>query len=567
MPLDLSCPDWIDRLQQGRSLIPDDARGINPREAQRATDIFDMLVLPDVPGMPPLAEAAGEWFREIVGVMLGAFDPKTGERLIRELFLLAAKKNSKTSYGAAMMLTALLMNKRPRAEFLLIAPTREIAELAFTQAQGMVENDPHGFLQRRMHVQDHLKQITDRRTRAHLKIKSFDPSVLTGVKPAGVLIDELHEIAKNAKAGKIIGQIRGGLLPIPEAFLAIITTQADEPPAGAFKAELALARAIRDGRATAPTMPILYEFPEALQRDQAKPPAWMDERNWPMVLPNLGRSITIARLVEDFEQAKQKGEEEIRRWASQHLNIEVGMALHSNRWEGADYWERAADRTLDLEELIRRCEVVAVGVDGGGLDDLLALTALGRERETRHWLAWNFTWAHVGVLELRKEIAPRLLDFKAAGELEIVAQMPDAFADLADIVSTIKESGVLFQVGLDPAGVGLIVDALAERDIQGKAPHGEEWVIGVSQGWRLMGAIKTTAVKLASGELRHAGQSITAWSVDNAKVEPKGNAITITKQTAGSAKIDPLMSLFDAVAIMSTNPQTKAPPSYQLIFA
>ena len=177
-----------------RSLVPAAAHGINPDETERARAIFDKLCLPDVPGTPALAEAAGEWFREIVGVLLGSIDAR-GHRVIRELFLLAAKKSSKTSYGAAMMVTALLLNRRPRAEFLLIAPTQAVADLAFTAAAGMTQIDPAGYLPKRMHVQDHLKVITDRQTKAQLKIKTFDTRVLTGVKPAGVLIDELHEIS------------------------------------------------------------------------------------------------------------------------------------------------------------------------------------------------------------------------------------------------------------------------------------------------------------------------------------------------------------------------------------
>jgi len=35
----------------------------------------------------------------------------------------------------------------------------------------------------------------------------------------------------------------------------------------------------------------------------------------------------------------------------------------------------------------------------------------------------------------------------------------------------------------------------------------------------------------------------------------KGNALSITKQTSGSGKIDPLMALFNAVALMALNPQ------------
>ena len=54
-------------------------------------------------------------------------------------------------------------------------------------------------------MQEHLRKITDRRTKATLEIKAFDTTVLTGVKPTGVLLDELHEIAKVAAADLLLG--------------------------------------------------------------------------------------------------------------------------------------------------------------------------------------------------------------------------------------------------------------------------------------------------------------------------------------------------------------------------
>jgi phage terminase large subunit-like protein len=43
-------------------------------------------------------------------------------------------------------------------------------------------------------------------------------------------------------------------------------------------------------------------------------------------------------------------------------------------------------------------------------------------------------------------------------------------------------------------------------------------------------------------------------AVGNARVEPKGNAILVTKQASGSAKIVPLMAAFNAIALMAMNP-------------
>ena len=555
---DLSCPDWEARIREGRSLMPD--LPLFAEDARRAVAIFNKLHIPDVEGTPALADAAGDWFREIVGALFGSLDPASGQRKIRELLLVVPKKNSKTTGAAGLMLTALLLNKRPRAEFILTGPTQEVSDLAFSQVQGMIECDPDGFLQKRMHVQFHVKTITDRRTKARLKIKTFDASVATGPKPAGILVDELHETAKISHAASIIGQLRGGMISQPEAFLAFITTQSDQPPVGAFRAELMQARAIRDGTLKGvPMLPIIYEFPtEMLLGGEAAP--WRDPANWWMVTPNRGRSVSIDRLTSDFTAAQAKGDAEIRRWASQHLNIEIGLALQSDAWAGAAFWERQAEPDLTLEALLDRSEVAVVGIDGGGLDDLLGLAVLGRDRDTRRWLHWSHTWAHRVVLERRKSEAARLQDFEAAGELTIVDEMGADVAGLADIVEQTAASGLLPEknaIGVDPVGITDMIDALEERGIRNE-PDKAPLIIGVPQGWKLNNAINTTGRRLVAGTLVHAGQAITNWAAGNCKAEARGSAITINKQTSGAAKIDPMIALFNAVALMSMNPVASA---------
>lgn len=263
MSWDLSCPDWEQRLREGRSLIP--RLPIDVSRGERAVAVFNKLRLADVGGTPTLAEAGGEWFRDIVRVLFGSLDPVTKQRMIRELMLLVPKKNSKTTNGALLMLTALILNTRPNASLIMTAPVQDVAELAFDAAAGAIRLDP--VLEKTFHIQDHKKTIKHRVTGAELEIMTFDPAVLTGQKPVAVLIDELHVVARMAKAKRALRQLRGGMLPFPEAFMAFITTQSDEPPMGAFKEELTKARAIRDGKRQARGMlPVLYEFPQEMQK-------------------------------------------------------------------------------------------------------------------------------------------------------------------------------------------------------------------------------------------------------------------------------------------------------------
>ncbi|MBT0667067.1 terminase large subunit [Novosphingobium profundi] len=545
-PWSFACPDWKERLRRGGSLVPD--LPLDRPLASRAVKIFNKLRLPDVAGQPELRDAAGDWQRDLVAAIFGSV--VGGRRMVRKVLCLVPKKNSKTTGAGAIGVTALLMDAAPRQSYFIYGPTQEIALRGFEQASGMIGADP--VLRERFHIQAHRKAIVDRVTESTLKVQTFDERIATGGIPKGVIVDELHILGKVHYASRVLGQIWGGMVARPDAFMLEITTQSDEPPAGVFREELMLARGVRDGRVTgegATVLPVLYEFPEEFQTDREQP--WKDPQYWPMVLPNLGRSVYVDLLRPQFLEAIEKGDAELARWASQHLNIEIGLGLHAQRWRGADHWLAAAEPALSLDDLLARCEVAVCGIDGGGLDDLFGLSVVGRERDTGIWLCWSRAWVMREVLELRKDVAPRLMDFAAEGTLTLCDDATQDIEEVAAIVAKVSESGLLPEkggVGLDPLAVGALVDELIGNGLS------DEQLVAVGQGFKLSSAVWSSERKLRDGTLRHDGSNMMAWCVGNAKAEQRGNAVYITKEAAGKAKIDPLCALFNAVKLMERNP-------------
>lgn len=538
-----ACPDWERRLVARESIIPPP---IYPEQAARALEIFKQLRVVDLPGRPTFGECAEQWVFDFVAAIFGAYDAETGRQLIREFGLLISKKNTKSTIAAGIMMTALILCWRYEEEHLILAPTKEVADNSYKPAAAMVRADEE--LSALFHVQDHFRTITHRVNRNSLKVVAADADVVSGKKAGRILVDELWVFGKRSNAEAMFMEALGGQVSRDEGWVIYLTTQSDEPPAGVFKERLDYWRRVRDGEIHDPrTLGVLYEFPAHMIESKA----YLDPSNFYITNPNLGRSVSQEWLEDNLRKNQAKTDGALQQFLAKHLNIEIGLALRSDRWAGADFWERQAC-PMSLSQLLERAEVVDVGIDGGGLDDLLGLCVIGRDAETREWLCWAKAWAHRSVLDRRKEIAPRLLDFAAQGDLVLVDELGRDVEEVAATVFEIEQAGLLDKVGADPAGVGAILDALVDAGVP------QEKIVGISQGWRLGAAIKTAERKLAEGTLKHAGQPLMAWCVGNAKVEPRANSILITKQASGSAKIDPLMAMFDAVSLMSLNPEGRS---------
>lgn len=537
-----SCPDWEQRIIEGRSLVPFDP--LFPESAQEARDFRHRLKIVDVAdGQQTIGDIGASWAEDLSNAIFGAYDPETGIQHIREAFLMISKKNAKSTEAASIMITVLKMNWRQSAEFMILAPTKEVADNAFAPARDMVKADPQ--LDAMMQVQDHIRTIKHLGTGATLKVVAADTNTVGGKKAAVVLVDEIHLFGKNPNAAKMLVEATGGLASRPEGFVLYLTTQSDEPPAGVFASKLMYARKVRDGEIIDKNfLPILYEFPQHYVENKL----YLDPANFRMTNPNLGKSASIDFIEREIRRAREVGPAETLIVLSKYLNVEVGMALRTDRWAGADFWLDTTAEYIAFEWFRDNCEVIDVGIDGGGLDDLLGLTIVGRRTGTDVWVSWSRAWAHPSALQRNLAEKSKMEDFAQQGDLVLVKRIGDDVTELCDLVEQVYDWGLLDKIGVDPVGIGAIFDELINRGIP------EDKIVGISQGWKLGGAIKTAERRLAGGQLVHAKQGLMVWAVSNCRVEPRANSILVTKQASGAAKIDPVMALFNAVSLMSLNP-------------
>jgi phage terminase large subunit-like protein len=572
-----ACLDWEQRIVERRSLVP--FAPLFPSEAAAALEVFKSLRMVDVAGQPTFGEACEPFVFDLVEAIFGAYDPNSGQRLIEEFLLLISKKNGKSTIAAGIMLTALIRNWRHGASLSILAPTQKVAGNSFGPAAAMVRADPT--LRVILHVIDNQRLIKHRKTGAELQVIAADTGTVGGSKAGFVLVDELWLFGKRANAESMLEEATGGLASRPEGFVIYLTTHSDEPPRGVFKDKLDYFRGVRDGKIIDPrSFGMLYEWPEQMREDEA----YLDPDNFYVTNPNMGRSQSVSFITRKLRQVKEgrgeDGDTSLQIVLAKYLNVEIGTRLSRDRWSGAPFWEGAAEPVLTLDDLIRRSEVIVAGVDGGGLDDLLGLCLIGREKGSKRWLIWAQAWAWSIVWKRRSDIATFLDAFIAEGTLircelpdddeiaaleavpegqDDAAELTDDILGVVDVLVKVRDAGLFPEkeaIGLDPAGVATLVDELVKRGFT------DEQLKAIPQGWRLSSAIKGMARKVAARTLRHGGTKLMAWCVGNVKQEPRGaSGVAITKQSPG-AKIDPVAAMFSAGMLMMLNPETSKPSVY-----
>jgi len=178
--------------------------------------------------------------------------------------------------------------------------------------------------------------------------------------------------------------------------------------------------------------------------------------------PNLGASVDEGTLISKYKRAEIEGAAEMQGFLAKHLNIQIYTTFRVQNWAGAEFWESAKDN-VDLDIILDQSDVIEVGIDGGGLDDLLGLAIIGRDAATGIWRLWIRAWANLIALERRKSEESKYRDFEKNGDLVIVEEVGQDVKQLGDLIRKCELSGLLDRVGVDPYVWALLLMTLRQE--------------------------------------------------------------------------------------------------------
>lgn len=459
------------------------------------------------------------WQQFIVGSLFG-WKRADGLRRFRTAYLEVARKNGKTSMGAALGLYLAFYDGEPGAQVYAAAMTRDQANLVWGQAAMMVRKSPG--LSKRVNVVDHRSNLHDMETLSRFEALGKDADSVNGLNIHGIIFDELHAQADRG-LWDVLQTARGARRqPLT---VAITTAGYDRRTLCWEQHDYALKVAggvVEDDS--------YFAYVAAINEGED----WRDEGVWVKANPNLGVSLKVEYLREMCKRAVEiPGEQNAFR------------RLHCNEW--TEQSTRAIDMAVwdeggapfDAEAL--RGRVCYAGLDLARVHDVSALALVFppvTEGEPVKVLCRFWAPAEDIVTRSRRDRAPYQL-WRDAG---LIVATPGNATDFAFIEHEILELAGQYdvrEVAYDRVFAGEIVNGLMDEGLT---------MVPFGQGFLSMGAPTAELHRLLlARRLQHGGNPVLRWMASNLveRQDPAGNLKPDKERS--SERVDGIVALVMAL--------------------
>lgn len=324
------------------------------------------------------------WQKAMTAALFGFVHKIDRVRKYRELILIVARKNGKSTWASAIALYMLMADGEPGPEVVSVATKRDQAKITWSEAKRMVRKSP--VLLKR--VRPLVAELVCDFNEGSFKPLSSDSNTLDGLNVHCALIDELHAIQDKNLYDVIIDGMTAREQP-----LSIITSTAGTVREGIFDIKYDEATRIIDSYddgVVSPederVLPIIYEL------DSRK--EWQDPACWMKANPGLGTIKDLGQLRDKVEKAK-KNPLLVKNLLCKDFNI---RETTSEAWLTFEQLNNPA--VFDLRELKPRYGIG--GADLSSTTDLTNATVIFKVPSDEQIFVLQMYWLPEDLLETRE---------------------------------------------------------------------------------------------------------------------------------------------------------------------
>ncbi|CBG73490.1 phage terminase (large subunit) [Streptomyces scabiei 87.22] len=456
-------------------------------------------------------------------------------RIITDLYVDVPRKNGKSTLSGGLAIYLTCADGEPGAQVIAAATTKQQAGYVFTPIRQLAERAPA----LKGHVKPYRGKIIHPKSGSYFEVIASVADAQHGANLHGAVIDELHV----HKDPEMVEVIETGTGSRRQPLIVIITTADSGKPETIYNRKRTRIEQLARGVLSDPSV---YGVVWAVPKD-ADP---FVEATWRAANPGFGISPTRSYLERKSREAQQSPAD-LAKFQRLHLGLRTKQVT---KYLTLESWR--ANLALVDEAKLKGREAYG-GLDLGAVSDLNALAWLfpddtdgGLDLVLRFWTPED------NLASLDKRTAGAASRWVKEGWLKTTTGNVTDYDAIGLVVRQDLDTFDVKALGFDRwSSTSLTNDLEGER-----AP-----MVGVGQGFKTMSpALKAVKRLLLSGEravslggrpmLRHAGNLVMTWMVDNLAVAMDAAGNVKPDKASAADKIDGVSALCDAMSEVLARP-------------
>ena len=477
-------------------------------------------------GRPVILEL---WQKAATAALFGFIDKQTRLRQYRQLILIIARKNGKSTWATCLGLYLLIADGEAGPEIYSAATKRDQAKIIWNEARRMIRKSPA------LHKKIDLRVST---IRCGFNEGIFEPlgsdsEKLDGLNVHGALIDELHAIKDKNLYDVIVDGMTAREQP-----LCIITTTAGTVRDNIFDLKYEECERIingygdTEGYKDETILPIVYELDS---RDE-----WTNPDMWEKANPGLGSIKNKQMLAQKVHQA-QNNPLLVKNLLCKDFNVRETGGESFFTFEQLNNEQR-----FDSKELKPRYGIG--GFDLSDTTDLTCATMLFMVPGDDHIYVKQMYWIPEELFD--KRVREDNVPYDIWYQKGLIQKSPGFRNDFRLISEWFKklqeeEDIYLFKCGYDRWSAAYLV-----KDME--AIFGEQAMVPIAQGKKTLSApMKNLAADLTAKKIVYNNNPILKWCMTNVAVDvDRNDNIQPCKTSNPRKRIDGFASLLNAYTVL-----------------